>query len=248
MTMRMVVMAMVLLAGGMPLAARAAGEDTLEAKSLPIIEKAFVALNASDPQRAVDLAEPVIADFEKAYAGVRRIYCADTSSESGVYALAPASEGGESTQPKADPAKPDSTGATIIVHSIWCDAQYVRAFALVDLGRFDEAQGGFERLIKFAPRRSRYLNELGFLFQRKRQFPASIALYVRADASADLLEPADRDRERCVALRGQGFGLIELGQWDEAQAAFEKCLKITPGEPKSLNELEYIRQQRRKRA
>jgi Flp pilus assembly protein TadD len=130
--------------------------------------------------------------------------------------------------------------------SAWCRAQYIRGFALVDLKRFDDAQAGFERLIQFAPQRSRYLNELGYVLQQKRQWQASIDSYNRANAGADLLEPADRDYERCVALRGLGYDLVELGRLDDAEAAYRKCLAITPNEPKSLGEIEYINEQRKK--
>lgn len=207
--------------------------------------EALKALQAGDPARALGLVEPVIADFEKQYAGKTRIFCAETPEEGVAYALIGA-QGGQSavTAPGGnETAKP---GANIIMGSNWCVAQYIRAFALVDLKRLDEAQAGFERLIQFAPKRSRYLNELGYVLQRKRQWQASIDVYNRADAAADLLAPGDRDYERCVALRGVGYDLVELGQWDEAEAAYRNCLAITPNEPKSLGEIEYINQQRRK--
>ncbi len=226
-------------------AAQAQKAESLEQRSLPITEDAFAAIRAGKPQRALDLVEPVIADFEKAHAGQRRIYCAETVKESSFYMLTPGSDGGASTEPAPDGAKP-MIGTQIIVNSVWCKAMYIRAFALVDLDRFDDAQAVFERLIQFAPRRSRYLSELGFVFQHKRQWQNSLDYYTRSEAAADLLEPADRDYERCVALRGMGFAQIEMGQLDAAEATFKKCLAITPNEPKSLNELEYIKQQRRK--
>jgi len=241
--MRMFVYGLAAALAALSPAAGAMAADGLEQRSLPAVDDGLRAIRVGQPQRALDLVEPVLADFEKAYAGQSRIYCADTVQEAGAYAV-PTSDGGASLQPAPPGSKPDTVAARIVINSVWCKAQYVRAFALVDLGRFDEAQAGFERLIKFAPRRSRYLSELGYLFQRKRQFQTSIDYYTRAEASADLLAPADRDYERCVALRGMGFGLIELGRWDEAEGVFKKCLAITPGEPKSLNELEYIRQQR----
>ena len=230
-----------------PAALGATDTDRLERKSQPITAEALSAIRDSEPTRALTLVEPLLADFEKAYAGKSRIYCAETVKESAMYLLTPGSDGGESLQ-AADPDAPkdDAKGANIILNSGWCKAQYVRAFALVDVGRLDEAQAGFERLVRFAPRRSRYLSELGFLFQKKKQWQASLDLYTRADVAADLLEPADRDYERCVALRGQGYDLVEMGRLDDAERAYRKCLAITPGEPKSLNEIDYINEQRRK--
>ena len=219
--------------------------DRLDKQSAAVVEEAFTAIQSGEPQRALTLVEPVIANFEKANAGRQRIYCAVTAKESAFYMVAPASEGGASTEPAPDGDTPDQ-GTSIILNSNWCRAQYVRAFALVDLKRLDEAQAGYERLLRFAPKRSRYLSELGFVFQAKRQWQASLDLYVRADAAADVLDPADRDYERCVALRGQGYDLVELGRLDDAEAAYRKCLAITPNEPKSLGEIEYIKEQRRK--
>ncbi len=241
--MRRLMLGLAMLAAAMP-AGAIAKDDKLEKRSLPITDTAFDAIRAGQPQRALDLVEPVIADFEKEYAGRRRIYCAETLQESGRYMVAPGSDGGSGQLP-SDPAKQES-GAYVIMGSVWCKAQYVRAFALVDLRRLDDAQAGFERLIQFAPQRSRYLNELAYVLLQKRQWQASIDVYNRANAAADLLEPADRDSERCVALRGVGYDLVELGRLDDAEAAYRKCLAITPNEPKSLGEIEYINEQRKK--
>jgi Flp pilus assembly protein TadD len=41
-------------------------------------------------------------------------------------------------------------------------------------------------------------------------------------------------------LRGQGYALVELHRLDEATGAYQGCLKLVPGEPKSLAELGYI--------
>jgi Flp pilus assembly protein TadD len=47
-------------------------------------------------------------------------------------------------------------------------------------------------------------------------------------------------RLSCKALRGQGYALVELHRLDDAAAAYKACLKLEPGEPKSLGELGYI--------
>ena len=43
-----------------------------------------------------------------------------------------------------------------------------------------------------------------------------------------------------VALRGRGFVLVEMGQLDEAETAFEDSLELDPNNPIALNELQYV--------
>ena len=51
---------------------------------------------------------------------------------------------------------------------------------------------------------------------------------------------------KCVALRGQGYILVELHRLDEAEAAYRKCMALVPDEPNSKAELGYIAEQRKK--
>jgi tetratricopeptide (TPR) repeat protein len=209
-----------------------AKDKSIDEKSALVNDEAMNAIQAGDPARALALVEPVLADYDKAYAGEkRRIYCGQTTEQTVMYMALAVSA----------PNKRDA----VAINPGWCTTQYVRAFALVDLKRLDEAQAAFERLVEFAPQHARYLNELGYVLQQKRQWQASIAVYTRADAAAGLT-PDRRDDERCVALRGIGYDLVEMGKLDDAERAYRKCLAITPNEPKSLGEIEYINQQRRK--
>lgn len=116
---------------------------------------------------------------------------------------------------------------------------------MVDLKRLDDAQAVFERLVGYAPKHARYLNELAYVFMQKREWQRSIDMYASAEAAATFT-PQRRDYERCVAFRGIGYDLVELGRLDDAEAAYRKCLAITPDEPKSLGEIEYIKEQRKK--
>ena len=194
------------------------------------VEQGFAAIDAGDPARALAVIDPVIADFEKQFAGEKRhIFCSETPEQEGYYLTT--AEGG------ADNAR--------LVPVKWCDAQYVKAFALVDLKRLDEGQAAFERLVGYAPKHARYLNELGYVFLKKRDWQRSIDTYTRAEAAA-AFTPDRRDYERCVAYRGIGYDLVELGRLDDAEAAYRKCLAIIPDDAKSLGEIDYIKEQRKK--
>ena len=210
--------------------AQAMAKGQTKAQALDEIGLAFAAINDKEPERALTIVEPVLAGFEKEFANEKRhIYCSETPEQEGYYLNV--AEGGADNVRLVDPK--------------WCRAQFVRAFALVDLKRLDEAQKAFERLIGYAPQHARYLNEYAYVFLAKKEWQHSIDIYTRAEAAATFT-PDRRDEERCVAFRGIGYDLVELGRLDDAEAMYRKCLAIIPDEPKSLGEIEYIKEQRKK--
>lgn len=213
----------------LPMAAAGQDKDRDSAASATI-GQAFSALQAGDPARALATVQPVVASFEKEYSSEKRhIFCSQTAEQDGYY-LTTADGGADNVR---------------LVTVTWCQALYVKAFALVDLDRLDDAQSAFERLISFAPKHARYLNELAYVFLKKKEWQHSIETYMSAEAAATFT-PERRDYERCVSFRGIGYDLVELGRLDDAEAAYRKCLAITPDEPKSLGEIEYIKEQRKK--
>jgi tetratricopeptide (TPR) repeat protein len=48
------------------------------------------------------------------------------------------------------------------------------------------------------------------------------------------------DKLRALLDRGRGYALTELGRLDEAEAAYNESLKLEPGNPRALHELQYI--------
>lgn len=195
----------------------------------PRFDRGMEAIGSKNPQQAIALMQPILDGFEKRYGGEKRqIYCAITKQQAIAYMGAAAKE-------KRD---------AVSIEPAWCRAQYIRAFALVDLDRLDEAQQAYQRLVGYAPQNSRYLSELGYVFQKKKQWQQSLDIYRRSEVSADL-SPDGTDNERCVALHGIGYDLIELGKYDEAEVAYRKCLAINPDDDKSQQELKYIADQRK---
>ena len=189
----------------------------------------MAAIRANNPTRAVELMRPVLADFEKRYAAEKRqIYCAVTPEQSSAYL--------------ADAAK--ARREAVAIDDGWCRAQYVTGYALIDLQRLTEAQTAFERLVRFAPQNSRYLNELGYVFMKQKKWQASLDAYRRSEAAADL-SPDRSKEERCLALKGIGYDLVELGDLNAAEAAYRKCLNIDPDDKDSPRELDYIAEQRK---
>ena len=213
----------------MPVGAAGQGKDHGSAAEATI-SQAFSAIQTGDPARALATVEPVVASFDKEFSGEKRhIFCSQTAEQDGYY-LTTADGGADNVR---------------LVTVTWCQALYVKAFALVDLQRLDDAQLAFEKLVAFAPKHARYLNELAYVLLKKKEWQHSIDIYRSAEAAA-AFTPERRDYERCVAFRGIGYDLVELGRLDDAEAAYRKCLAIIPDEPKSLGEIEYIKDQRKK--
>ncbi|MDB5678899.1 tetratricopeptide repeat protein [Sphingomonas bacterium] len=201
------------------------GTPTVDAK----YDAGMAAIRARNPGRAVELMRPVLADFEKKYAGEKRqIYCAVTPEQSSAY-LAGAAK-----------AKLEA----VAIDAGWCRAQYVTGYALIDLERLPEALTTFQRLVAYAPQNSRYLNELGYILMKQKKWKESLDAYRRSEASADLT-PDRVKEERCLALKGIGYDLVELGDYNAAEAAYRKCLNINPEDTDSPRELEYIQEQRK---
>lgn len=204
---------------------RGRGSAAFDAK----YDAGMAAIRAKQPSKAVELMRPVLADFEKQYAGEKRdIFCAVTPEQSSRYL--------------ADAAKANRPAVSI--EPGWCRAQYVTGYALIDLDKLPEAQIVFERLVRYAPQSSRYLNELGYIFMKQKKWQQSLDAYRRAEAAADLT-PDRAKEERCLALKGVGYDLVELGDLNAAEAAYRKCLNINPNDEDSPRELEYIKEQRK---
>ena len=216
-----------------PLAPAAAEEarDTAAAASVAIVEKAFAEINDSNPQKAIDLVEPLIAADEQMIAKERRrVYCGMSTTETVGYMLLAAS---------------DKKDAVAVDRGV-CDALFAKAFALVDLNRTAEAQAAFKHLLELAPSHSQYAAELANTYRLQKDWQASLAAYETAEGNAGLADKDDIANRTCIALRGQGYVLVELGRWDDATRAYRKCLKTIPKEPKSLAELGYIAEHRPK--
>lgn len=201
------------------------GTPTVDAK----FDAGMAAIRANNPAGAVELMRPVLADFEKKYSAEKRqIYCALTPEQSSAYL--------------ADAAK--TRLEAVAIDAGWCRAQYVTGYALIDLDRLPEALTAFQRLVGLAPQNSRYLNELGYILMKQKKWKESLDAYRRSEGAADLT-PDRAKEERCLALKGIGYDLVELGDLNAAEAAYRKCLNINPQDTDSPRELEYIAQQRK---
>ena len=174
----------------------------------------------------------VIRRYEAKYGNSKRkIYSARGMADALLYSAASAT------------AKPPVS--SVVIGPAWAMAYWGRGYAYNEMARYDDAIVELRKALTLAPDDIQYQVELAYSYQQKRDWQQSLSLYQSALDYADITTGQVLEM-KCKALRGQGYDLVELHRLDEAEAAYRACLKLQPNEPKSLGELEYIRQVRAK--
>lgn len=193
------------------------------------VEQAARLLRDGKAVDALVVLDAVIGAFETRYADEKRqIFCAHGSTETLFY--------------MASAAKDHQSA--IAIQPSWCDALFMKGYALVQLGRLIDGRAPLEKAVAMAPSYAHYQNELAYNYQSTSEWPRSLELYERAYGSAEIGDPSMRTLEQGRALRGQGYVLVEQGKWDEAKVAYEKALKLDPNDGKAKGELGYIAEHR----
>jgi tetratricopeptide (TPR) repeat protein len=174
--------------------------------------------------------DKVIDFYQAKYKDVSsRVYCARSLHESLQYT--------------ADAAR-DKVSA-IVLKSTWADAHFAKGFALVELKRNAEAKPSLEQAVRMSPRNAHYLSELANLYTTERNWPLALATFRAAEAAAKDFEPSPtKDSEVARAWRGQGFVLVEMNHYDEAEALYLRCLQLDRSDQQAAAELLYVREQR----
>lgn len=212
-----------------PSATPAPPTSDLSARSRTANESAFAAIQSGHPQQAYDLLAPIVAEHEVANAREKRlIFCGMTLPESLLYMTMAAGK------------KRDG----VAIAPDYCTALYLQGYALVDLGRVADARATYRRVIALAPMHAHFIAELGLSYRFDKNWAAMRDTCVEAENAAALSDEETKNRELGIALRCQGFALIELGQLDEAEKRFVRCLQIDPNDRKAKSELTYIQRQR----
>lgn len=201
-----------------------------EAEQQQQVDAAAKLLHERKPAEAIDGIDKVIAHFEALREDKTDLaYCARTPAESLVYALQ---------------AAKDKTPA-VVYGPAWCDAYFLRGYALIELGRTGEARAALERAVQLAPREAHYRSELAELYAREKNWNDALAAFdVSAKVAEESVDQQRKNAELGRALRGKGFVLVELGRLDEAEAMYRRCLEIDPADRKATNELRYVQQRR----
>lgn len=194
------------------------------------IKQASADLQAGNAQAAMTLVEPYAAQLDQQIASEKRqSYCGMSMVETLLYMMMAAQQ----------------KKSAVALGPELCDALFIKGFALVDLDRVAEAQAIFKHLVDLAPMHGAFVSELANTYRVQKNWAAALETYESAEAAAEFADKPDVAARQCIALRGQGYVLVELGKWDDAEKAYRKCLGVIPDEPKSLGELRYVAQHRK---
>lgn len=182
------------------------------------------------PSEAIVVLDKVIATNEARHQDkAQQVYCARSTVEVLLYT-------GEAAAAKRNAVALDPT---------YCDAIFLKGFALIDLGQAAQARAYIERAVAMAPHNAYYRGELAESYKSERDWDKAYALFKQAAADARAFSPADsKTFELTRALRGMGFVRSEQRRFDEAERLFRECLELDPDDAKAKSELNYIAQQR----
>ncbi|WP_433909245.1 tetratricopeptide repeat protein [Sphingomonas yabuuchiae] len=209
----------------------AAKPPSLEQRMMPQLRAAALAVRTHRPQVAIDTLVPVIAAYEADLAHeTRRIYCGMSPQETLLYLAMAAKD----------------KVAAVAVPPGYCTALYLKGYALVDLGRVAEAKAIYEHLLTLAPMYAQYQTEYGQLIRLEKDWPRMLAICTKASDAAKIADPAIKPMQQGAALRCQGYALVELHRYDEAEKRYRAALAIHPNDAVVQHELGYIAQQRAK--
>jgi tetratricopeptide (TPR) repeat protein len=187
------------------------------------LNDAFAQIRRGNPESAIEIADRVIAAYERRYRG-RTVRCANDNDDAVKVILLTLEKGRDLT----------------ILGAGWCEALFVKGFAFIDLHRTSEAEAALAEAVRMAPSNAHYLNEYGELWKSRREWQRSFDIFARAYELADH-NPKGRDAKMVArSLRGMGYAKIELGDLDEAERLFRRSLEFDPTNPGTRTELEYI--------
>jgi tetratricopeptide (TPR) repeat protein len=138
----------------------------------------------------------------------------------------------------------------VVLNGDWSDALLMKASALIELKRNEEAVAALERAIAIAPEYSPLFSELGYVYQQQHDWQRSLETYQKAESAAQFASTDDLKVQHLTrALRGQGYNLVEMDQLDEAEKLYRRSLSLDEKDENSKRELRYIEQVRdRKKA
>jgi len=175
--------------------------------------------------------DPVIGHFERTYQDSdKHVYAARNQLQTFLYVALP---------------HDDKKGVEVL-DATWSDAYLLKAYALTELRRLDDAQAALERAVALSPFSADYLSELAYTYQAQGRCDQSISTYQQAESVAQIgSDDATKTSDLTRAWRGQGYCLVEEGRLDEAEKLYRKCLELDPSDAKAKGEIEYIKEKRK---
>lgn len=119
-------------------------------------------------------------------------------------------------------------------------AYYLLAHILSEQNDFHGVLREIDKGLALEPDHPKLLCEKAFILGRLEDHTTSLLFYQKAVNARSWIISSDK----ALALRGQGFALIELGRLDEAETVLNESLLFAPNNTNALEELAYIRKLR----
>ncbi|HEX7989355.1 MAG TPA: tetratricopeptide repeat protein [Stenotrophomonas sp.] len=128
-----------------------------------------------------------------------------------------------------------------------CANVYIQlGYIAVELRDAAQAIRWLDKAHATAPYEPEALTERGAALNMSKDWSAALSSYQQALALTR--SHPEAAYAEALALRGTGYALIELGDLDAAQTAYEESLALEPGNKVAENEMTYIQQQRKRQA
>jgi tetratricopeptide (TPR) repeat protein len=131
--------------------------------------------------------------------------------------------------------------SAVVLNGNWASAEFLKAYALVDLSRGDEAKPFLDKAIALSPMNAQFLAERGEWYKSRKDWPHAYADFEAAATDADFSPDEVKSFEKRRGWRGMAFVRTEQGQLDEAEKLYKQCLKMDPSDENAQHELEYIK-------
>jgi tetratricopeptide (TPR) repeat protein len=183
-------------------------------------------VKAGQPAEAIRILDTVIADEESRHKDDAQLYFSARSLvEAIVYSGLAGSQNKSST----------------ILDDSWAYGHFLKGFALVDLGRADEAKPEFDRAIGLAPMNAQFLAERAEWHKNRKDWSNAYADFESASTASEFSPDGTKKFEKGRALRGMAFVRIGRGEWKEAERLLKQALKLNRNDIKAREELEYVK-------
>ena len=228
-------MSVPLLAAAAPPVAAAPAAVLTPDQIAKLLEEGTGVLKQGNPELALkNYFEPVNQSFmrQTAKAGADdEIYASHSATETAAYAGKVAKENEGAKTPLH----------LVIVDGTWTDALVLKARAQVELKRIDQAKSTLNQATILSPAYPSVWLEMASIYQGEKNWEKALGTYKTAANYAGAIEEKALQTQMLTAgLRGQAAALIELTRLDEAEALYQRCVKLNPGDTAATDGLAKI--------
>jgi tetratricopeptide (TPR) repeat protein len=208
-------------------AAAPAAAQTVKGPDNRSIEQAILLANSKAWDQALPLLDQYMTAFDRILVGHKGVpFCAKDDVElRRIIAFVHA----------------DTSNGVILSGREPCMALYLKATALMNMGRFRDAIPVLERAVAMAPMDSVTIDALGYAYLDSHEWQLSYEVQAKALIVAQAqTDPETRQVTQCMAWRGMAKALVAQRRLNEATQMLNKCLAIQPSDEEATKILEMI--------